>query len=157
MRPTRRDVEKSYCGGKNGMTEGRRLSVPPEDNLGQSFDAPLIVVLDLPPPGTPDRLRSQHDTLDRLIQNKRAFAIVTTATGGDETAEERAAQAAWLKVHLNEFAQVCRAYFVIEPDVSRRAVLQQQADKLSKAFPVPMYFADSKNDAVAQAYKFMTD
>ncbi|MBO1019685.1 hypothetical protein IPV08_06860 [Methylobacterium sp. SD274] len=131
--------------------------MPTEDDLGQNLDAPPVVALDLPPPGTPDRLRSQHDALDRLIQNKRAFAIVTTASGGDETAEERATQAAWLKVHLNEFAQVCRAYFVVEPDVSRRAVLRQQADKLSKAFPIPMYFAESKNDAVAQAYKFMTN
>ncbi|CAA2144428.1 hypothetical protein OICFNHDK_3588 [Methylobacterium bullatum] len=130
--------------------------MPTEDDLGQSFDAPPVVVLDLPPPGTPDRLRSQHDALDRLIQDKRAFAIVTTASGGDETAEERAAQAAWLKVHLHEFAQVCRAYFIVEPDVSRRAVLRQQADKLSKAFPIPMYFAESKDHAVAQAYKFMT-
>lgn len=139
------------------MTEGRRSSVPTEDDLDQSLDAPPVVVLDLPPPGTPDRLRPQHDALDRLIQNKRPFAVVTTASGGDETADERAAQAAWLKVHLNEFAQVCRAYFIVEPDVSRRAVLRQQADKLSKAFPIPMYFAGSKDDAVAQAYKFMTN
>lgn len=139
------------------MTEGMRSSVPDQENLGQSFDAPPVVVLDLPPPGTPDRLRSQHDALDRLIQNKRAFAIVTNASGGDETAEERAAQAAWLKAHLHEFAEVCRAYFVVEPDISRRAVLRQQADKLSKAFPIPMYFAESVNDVVAQAYKFMAN
>ncbi|MGX5775922.1 hypothetical protein [Methylorubrum zatmanii] len=122
----------------------------------RNLDRAPVALLLLPHAKNKDRMRQHHAELERLIAAGKAFVVVTNASDGEESPEEKKAQALWFKKNLGPLMAVCRAFVVFEPSPDKRSILKQKAMKGAEAFPISIEIEPTLEDAIERAFLIMS-
>lgn len=122
----------------------------------RNLDRAPVALLLLPHAKSKDRMQQHHAELERLIAAGEAFVVVTNASDGEESPEEKKAQALWFKQNLAPLMAVCRAFVVFEPNPDKRSLLKQKAIKGAEAFPISIEIEPTLEDAIKRASSIMS-